>query len=473
MSNFFEKLEAQLHAAARAQIAVNHATHRPPRSWLRTAARRARHVPAAVAPTISIVVALAIALAAVLLLRPAHHHPAPTNAGASERQLLAQYAILRRPQTQADLAEAGPAPSVNRETRFSGSGGRGPGRGTFHYTVRLTGLPRYHDIPGLTRVVHVGGVTVSLFVEDLLPSHQLPKAIVTGNDPKAAARAVTRQQLELRLRAANERAGYSLWARVGRSGLAQLIAPGPSYGHARGGRLGVPTAALWEVATASLPGPGGRIVAIVPDTVARVSWTWPREFVSQALSYKPSVTIAATAVNNVAVAMAPARFSSVEQVDPETVVRYDQSGRVIAHATDPSNSASVYLETTWDATTPGPETPRSRRAERDPSTPNPVVTGSARQFFFHVLLNNRTYFLRVTGGPHSGCVKTNPQDPSGPGYGAALHPGAEPTARGDTYLGGSPPGIISCPGIYRLSISVLNAHSQPYRPFGSATFVVR
>jgi hypothetical protein len=105
--------------------------------------------------------------------------------------------------------------------------------------------------------------------------------------------------------------------------------------------------------------------------------------------------------------------------------------------------------------------------------PNVPSTGSARQFFFHVLLNNRTYFLRVTGGPHSGCVKANPQDPSGPGYGAALHPGAEPTARGDTYLGGSPPGIISCPGIYRLSISVLNAHSQPYRPFGSATFVVR
>lgn len=440
-------------------------------------------LPAILAATAAVGVTVAIALAAVLFLRPAHHR-APVTAGASEASLLAQYSVLRRPQTAADRAEAGSPPSLSQDMGFGASGGR-RGGGTLHYRVRITGLPRYHGVPGLTRVIHADGVTVSLFVERLTPSRTLPKATVTGNDPKGAARQITRQRLLVLQRMANSRAGYSLWARVGASGRPRLIAPGPTVGGGRGGRFTAQTGALWGVATASLPGPRGRIVAIEPDGVARVSWSWPREFDSHALSYDPKVTIAADVHDNVAVALAPARFASVEQIAPEMVVRYALDGSVLARLTDPSNSPAVYLGTTWDGQIPGPQTALSRRAERNPATPNRLVLvpsvvtlrsvrlGPGPRLFFTVLLNHRGYFLRLSGGPRPGCVSANPQASSGPGYGEILRPGDEPTVRGDTYLAGGPVGVIKCPGAYRVSISVLGRRGQPYRPFGSATLTVR
>jgi hypothetical protein len=454
-----------------------------PRRRRQSSARRIfRRLPGILAAASAVVVSVAIALVAVLFLRPAHHGPS-VSTRASEASLLAQYSVLRRAQTPADRAEAGSPPSLNHGMSFGASGGQ-RGGGTLYYRVRITGLARYQNVPGLTRVVEVDGVSVALFVEHLTPSDTLPKATVTGNDPKGAARAVTRQRLLMRQRLANSRAGYSLWARVTRSGRAQLIAPGPSVSAGRG-RFAPQVDALWGVSSASLTGPGGRIVAIEPDGVARVSWSWPREFDSHALSYDPKVTIAAGVHDNVAVAVAPARFASVEQIDPETVVRYAADGSVLARLTSPSNSAHVYLTSTWDGQVPGPETVLSRRAERDPATPNRVVLvpsvvtlksvtlGPGPQLFFNVLLNHRNYFLRLTGGPRSGCIAGNPQDPSGPGYGEVLHPGAEPTVRGDTYLAGGPLGVIRCPGTYGFSVSVVGPHSQPYSPFGSATFTVR
>lgn len=459
------------------------------REWRRSGARSRigqilRTIPAAIMPALAAIVAIAVVLGAVLLVRPAHHHPLATtpSASASERSLVAQYAVLRRAQTTADRLEAGPAPGMNRSRQFGSGGGSS---GSSHYRVRITGLAGYRNVPSFTRVATVDRVRVSFFVEYQPITRALPKASVTGNDPQAAAKETTLQHLRLLQRLWNARAGYSLWARIGRDGSAQLIAPSPNAVAGRspgnGGRA-TPSAAqvdpLWAVRTASLPGPSGTIVAVVPDGIARLSWTWPREFDSQALSYQPKVTIAATVHDNVAVAAAPARFASSEQIDPETVVRYAADGRMLARLTNPSNSANVYQGTTYSST-PGPETPQSRRAERYPATPNRVViapnvasASSARQFYFHVLLNNRTYFLRVTGGPHPGCIKPNPQDPTGPGYGEVLHPGAEATVRGDTYLDNSPPGIIGCPGTYRLSVSVLNNHNQPYLPFGSATFAI-
>jgi hypothetical protein len=156
-------------------------------------------------------------------------------------------------------------------------------------------------------------------------------------------------------------------------------------------------------------------------------------------------------------------------------------GGVLGRFTDPGNGPGAAVRETLVQTVPGPETRQSRAAERDPATPNkvsvvPTVTtlravarGSAPAFFFNVLLNGRTYFARVTGGPRPACVR--PQSAR-----ASLGirgPLGERSVRGSTYEDGVPLGVIRCRGTYRLSVSVLDAHNHPYPPFGSATFIVR
>jgi hypothetical protein len=342
-------------------------------------------------------------------------------------------------------------------------------------------------LPALTRVATVDGVRVSLFVEHDVPSHTRLKATVTGNDPKDAASLVTPQALRRLQRRSNAGAGYYLIARVGRTGRTRVIAgPGTSLTTARARRFAAQNAGIRVVSNSSLSGPHGTIVAVVPDGIARVTWGWPREFDSQTLTYVPPVTISAPVQNNAAVAAAPARFTTGEKIGPETVVRYATDGSVLTRFTDQSNSASVYESTTYSSGTPGPETARSRRAERDPATPNRIVIiptsvtlrsirfGPGPQFFFNALLNHRLYFMRVTGGPRRGCVKSNPRFSDGTTNGADLRTFAQPTVRGDTFSGGVAGTVnISCRGAYRVSVSVLNSSNRPYPPFGSATFIVR
>lgn len=463
---------------------------------------RVEHRPWAGAVAVSATVAVALAVVLVIVISgPGARGPQlPRDTAAtlaSKRALLAQYAILRRPQTPADRAEAAAPPSaeLNRPQRSGYGGGIRGGRSYFE-TVRITGLAPYRPVPGLTRVADVGGVTVSFFVEDVIPSRALPRATSSGNAPPGYVHAVTRQQLEADRDRRNAAAGYSLWVVVGHTGRPALIGRPPRLALAKDGICGagsgrpcpggprrprpVNLTALGDVGNASLSGPGGRIVAIVPDRVARVRWSWPREFDSSALSYEPAVSVSAAVHDNVAVAVAPARFASVEQIQPETVALYGPGGRTLIRASNPGGAARYQLTSTWDGSRPGPLNAQALAAQRDPSTPNRVViapnapsSSSARGFFFHVLLNHRTYFLRVTGGPDAGCVRPDPADPSGgPGYGIALHPGDEPTVRGDTFFDSSPPGITRCPGSYRLSVSVLGPGGKPYPPFGSATFIV-
>jgi hypothetical protein len=349
------------------------------------------------------------------------------------------------------------------------------------------GLGRLVDLPALTRVVSVDGVRVSLFVEHGVPSHTLPKATVTGNDPKGAASLVTPQALRRLQARSNTGAGYYLIARVGRAGRFRVVAgPGTSLTAARAKRSAAQIAGPLGVESASSSGPHGTIVAVVPDGVARVTWGWPREFDSQALSYLPPTMIGAAVQNNVAIAAAPARFTQGEKIGPETVIRYADDGSVLARLTDQSNSASVYQNTTYSSGIPGPETAQSRRAERDPATPNRIVLvpgtvtlrsirfGPGPQFFFKALLNHRLYFMRVTGGPSPSCIKSNPRFSDGTSNGANLRTVAQPTVRGDTFNGGVAGSVsISCRGVYRLSVSVLDSNNRTYPPFGSATFSVR
>lgn len=454
-------------------------TQRRERSTLR---RTIRALPGALVPASAVAMTIAIALAAVLLLRPAHHHPAPSAAGNTEASLLAQYAVLRRAQTATDRAEAGRAPHLGGTTILAGGQGRTPGVETLHYTVHVTGLGRVVDLPALTRVVSVGGVRVSLFVEHGVPSHGLPKATVTGNDPQGAASLVTPHALRRLQARSNTGAGYYLIARAGPAGRIRVIA---ALARARSKRSAAQIAGPLGVESASSSGPHGTIVAVVPDGVARVAWGWPREFDSQTLSYLPTTMISAAVQNNVAVAAAPARFTTGEKIGPETVIRYAADGSVLAHLTDDSNSASVYQNTTYSSGIPGPETAQSRRAERDPATPNRIVLvpstvtlrsirfGPGPQFFFRALLNHRLYFMRVTGGPRPSCVTSNPRFSDGTTNGADLRTVVQPTVRGDTFNAGVAGNVsISCPGVYRLSVSVLDSNNRPYPAFGSAAFSV-
>ena len=468
--------ERQLVDLATRTYAAN--AHRE-RSTLR---RTIRALPRAIVPASAVAITVVIALAAVLLLRPAQRHPAPSAAGNTEASLVAQYAVLRRPQTAADRDVAGPAPRVGGTTNFSGGQGRTPGVETLHYSVHVTGLGRVVDLPALTRVVSVGGVRVSLFVEHGVPSHTLPKATVTGNDPKGAASLVTPNALRRLQARSNTGAGYYLIARLGPAGRIRVIA-GPT--RARSKRSAAQIAGPLGVESASSSGPHGTIVAVVPDGVARVAWGWPREFDSQTLSYLPPTMVSAAVQNNVAAGAAPARFTTGEKIGPETVIRYAADGTVLARFTDQSNSASVYQNTTYSSGTPAPETAQSRRAQRDPATPNRIVLvpntvtlrsirfGPGPQFFFKALLNHRLYFMRVTGGPRPSCVTSNPRFSDGTSNGADLRTIAQPTVRGDTFSGGVAGNVsITCRGVYRLSASVLDSNNRPYPPFGSATFTV-
>jgi len=54
-----------------------------------------------------------VVIGAIVLLGHAHRGSEPATGAASKRQLLAQYAILRRPQTAADRVDAGTPPNLD------------------------------------------------------------------------------------------------------------------------------------------------------------------------------------------------------------------------------------------------------------------------------------------------------------------------------------------------------------------------
>lgn len=464
MSTIFPELERQLVGLARDEARVPPARRR----WL-----------GQVIPLVSAAGSLAILVAAVLLLHSSGQRPRPPAPAAtgSLRSLMSQYSFLRRPQTAADRALAGKPPAdLSRASMssFAGSQGAG-GRTASWYRVRIVGLAHHVAVPSLTRVEDVDGVRVAFFVGRLVHDYKQPRAIVTGTDRKDAEAQSTPQQLRRLQQQANRGADYVLWAR-------------PAGGQARPLTFSVPAGSKrvaaqvtgdQEVTIASLRAGGGRILAVEPDSVSAVSWSWPREFDTHLLAYQPAITISAPVTGNLATARAPVRFTDVFQIPPQTVTLYGSGDQVVGHYTDGS-SPREWASTTWDASTPGPETPQSRAAERDPSTPDRVVALPAVStlrhpgpaIYFNVLLNHRTYYARVTGGPRPACLKGAGGGPSGAGYGEALHPGDEPTVRGDTYTAGIGPGVIRCRGTYRIAVSVLGPRGRPYPPFGSASFRV-
>jgi hypothetical protein len=127
---------------------------------------------------------------------------------------------------------------------------------------------------------------------------------------------------------------------------------------------------------------------------------------------------------------------------------------------------------------PAPETPLSRRAERDPSTPNPVTltpsTGGPHTTFnlaFRALLNGGgySYLIRTDGPPR--CQREAERATRGDGVAI----GRTPIARGQTITKTlKPPPHGLCPGSYRIYVAFSNpeASSLPNFPFATVHFVV-
>jgi hypothetical protein len=123
---------------------------------------------------------------------------------------------------------------------------------------------------------------------------------------------------------------------------------------------------------------------------------------------------------------------------------------------------------------PGPETPLSRAAERDPSTPNrvwvtPSTGGPDTTFVLHfrVLLNDADYNYQLSG-THCPAITAN-----GGGGGGSTD------LRGRIWSDGldAVAGQTWCRGTYHLSATVMDLGrygmlEYPAKPFGTATFTV-
>jgi hypothetical protein len=210
-----------------------------------------------------------------------------------------------------------------------------------------------------------------------------------------------------------------------------------------------------------------RDIALVPDGVAKVEFVFPRQPDGNQYGgpvYRHVLKVTVPVHDNIAAVQVDRECCS-----GQASVWYDAAGHVIRTLGNPAAAGRVVA-----TPIPGPETPLSRAAERDPSTPNPVwvtpgVGGPHTKFHihFHVLLNGADYSYRFTG---TRCRRFT--FPGGTGDPNAL--------RGSLWSDGvgAVQGQALCPGTYHVSVSVMgflrsSGPRYPRRPFGSATFTVR
>jgi hypothetical protein len=130
------------------------------------------------------------------------------------------------------------------------------------------------------------------------------------------------------------------------------------------------------------------------------------------------------------------------------------------------------------ASKPGPETALSRRAQRDPSTPNPVAVTPRRggphtafTLSFRSLLDGGGYSYRILSGGPERCQRAAERATGGDGVAI----GGVPIVRGQIVTKTvTPPAPGLCPGSYRIYVS----YSDPERdslenfPFATARFTV-
>ncbi len=484
MSTIFPEFERQLVSLAQASAGRDPTrSGRLPRGFLR-----------GLVPVLTVAGSLAIVIVALVVVRPggrtsghsAGAEPTVRTLGGSAppsytlAQLKQHYPVLARAQSATDRSQAGAVPVGMTGAPLSsfGASAANGNRTVKWYHVRYVGLAHHVAIPSLTRVIDADGVRVSLFVGRLVHSKTLPRAIVTGTDRKAAASFTTVAYRRKLQRLANRVPEYVLWARASGGHAVRINTISSILLIGARARDEGETEGAAQVVSASLKSGTGRIVAVEPAGVARVTWSWPREFDTHLLTTLPALRMSAPVVDGVAVAPGPRRFTDVFQLLPDAVTLHGPRGQVSGQYTDIDYGAKMMGNTTWDPSYSGPQTAQSRAAERNPATPNRVVVqpatikvGGSTAVFFRVLISHVAYYLRITGGPHPDCLGGG--SPNGEGGGTPLDPLDESFMRGDTYTASTQRIGIECPGTYTVSLSVMRANDTPYPPFGSARLTVR
>ncbi len=389
----------------------------------------------AIAILLSTAAVIAIVLGAVVALgghrRPSGPAaaPAPAASATGARQLTEILGVLRRPQTAADR----PAALVSQ---FAGR--------------TDTALAGTLDL-ALMRFATTTPWGERLYVVPLNPP--------TAQQVESFARGIpgARNQLLRMARRRPETLTVLSADGAGGAGDAATIEQGQGIGTEGAGR----SFAGGSTAT--------RVTVVVPDGVAKVRFVFPR----QPSPGQPGAPIYSRSLS----VLAPVHGNIVAvQVDREVaeaslpMIWYGPDGQVVKRIGD---LASV--NTVIPAPKPGPETPLSRAAERNPSTPNrvwvtPSVGGSHTSFMLHfeVLLGDADYQYQLSGTRCPGITVNG-----GDGGGTNDLRGRIWTDVVDAVAGQN-----WCPGTYHLSATVMDRGrygqlKHRASPFGTATFTVK
>jgi hypothetical protein len=380
---------------------------------------------------LAVVVTLAIAVVALVDIR--HHaprRPVSSAAVSGRKQLVDILAVLRRPQTKADL---------------------GLSRASLPDAVPFLGIPD---------LALVRSATVTPWGERLF--------FVPFKPPTRRSLAAAERQFPER-----DRAQLAQTFR-------RLAVRGETLGvySREGGGGGVPASVIAARGELSTEGAGRafaggstrtRLILVVPDGVAKVVFLLPRQPAGAqngAPIYRHSLHVAVAVHSNVA-AVQVDRQCCTGQLP---MIWYAADGHLIKRIGKFSSVNRVIAPPR-----PGPETALSRAAEQNPSTPNRVWvtprTGGPRTTFalhFRILLTDADYRYTFTGTRCPGITfpggsggGTN--DLRGRIFGVALD-----AVAGQTW----------CPGTYQVSATVMDlgragSLKHPARPFGTATFTVR
>jgi hypothetical protein len=212
---------------------------------------------------------------------------------------------------------------------------------------------------------------------------------------------------------------------------------------------------------------GTRVTLVVPDGVAWVSFVFPRQPQPGQFGapvYPHSLTVPTVVHGNVAAVQVD------RQVFPSTfpMIWYAADGHVLKRIGDLAGVNRVV-----PTPQPGPETPLSRAAERDPSTPNrvwvtPSVGGphTAFKVHFQVLLNGADYSYRLSGTKCPAITLSGGGGGGTDGLRGRIWSDVVDAVQGQAW----------CPGTYHLSVATIGGPRRvvtyPPRPFGTATFRV-
>lgn len=416
---------------------------------------RPRNAAGVIAALASVAVTIALAIGVIGLLggHRLGSTTRPTAIPAAARPLFSILGVLRRPQTAADRAAA---------AEFADQPAAQRGR----IERKLVATER--------RLAAVGNRAAAARLQRELMRVRAQKLPARAPDPQARLAAVTPWGERVLL----------VPYRSGRTEqlCTDFIPLGSSGGSGAG--CGMTAGAIeagqgWSLEGAGREFAGGstgvRLFIVVPDGVAKVAFVLSRDSgVAGGPVYRHSLPVLAPVHNNVA-------FVQVNRqcCDGFLVTRwYAPDGRLIKATGNPATSNRVV------GPRPTPETPLSRAAEHNPSTPNPVnvqpsLGGPTTTFKlqWRVLLSDADYKISATGPNRAGCRGASDlngvdgggvNDVRGQLYSVTIRPDGNPGNSSDRW----------CAGTYQVSVTLydlglVGGLKHPDRPFGTATFTVR